>query len=135
MAKAGKTEIGPIFRCSGINQTGTFDHGKLGFVQLVEAGGAMLTIAFPPRAGAELANRFAAAGDMAEHQLAGSPGPDKEKAPPAPMVTDHQAVLSDDGDSIVLTVISGMVPLAVKLSKSRAAKVRQTLEELEAKIG
>lgn len=135
MAKPAKTEIGPIFRCSGIKQTGTFEHGKFGFVQLMEAGGAMLTVAFPPRAGAELANRFAAAGEMAEHQLAGSPGPDKETAPPAPMITDHQAVLSDDGDSIVLTVMSGTIPLAVKLSKSRAIKIRKTLEELEAKIG
>lgn len=134
MAKPANNEIGAIFRCTGINQTGTFDQGKLGFVQLIEARGALLTIAFPPKAAPELANRFAAAGEMAEHQLAGSPGPDQKRSPPAPMVTSHEAVLADEGDGIVLTVMSGTIPLAIKLSKSRAAKIRQTLEELEAKI-
>ncbi len=54
MAKAANTDIGPIFRCSGINQTGTFEHGKFGFVQLVEARGIDADDRLPAAGGPEL---------------------------------------------------------------------------------
>lgn len=134
MATTSTKELGSIFRCAGIRETGTFDHGKLGFVQLIEAGGTLLTVAFPPGAAPEIANRVVAAADMAEHQLAGDPGPGG-KNPPAPMVTNHQASVYADGDTIVLTLMTGSVPLALRLSKSRSEKLRASLEGLEAELG
>ena len=138
MAKPGKTDRNsPLFRCVGVRSMGSGGKGGFGYVELMEQSGAMLTLAFPPQGAPELANRVLSAADLAERELAGiRPAvADGTIAPPAPLVTDQQFTISDDGDTILLTIVTGAVPLAFRLSKSRSEKLRAMLEGAERELG
>jgi hypothetical protein len=126
-------KLGPIFRCTGMDQVAATEDGSLAMVEIIEVDGRRLTISLPPDAAQVLANRFLAAADMAKGRTAAGPvRAGQYQAPPAPLVTDHQIQLSDDASTLVLTFRTGTSPLAARLSASRSAKLRVDLEAAEA---
>jgi hypothetical protein len=128
-------KLGPIVRCTGMEQVGATEDGSLAMVEIIEVDGRRLTISLPPEAAQILANRFLTAADMAKGRTAAGPiRTGQYQAPPAPLVTDHQIQLSDDASALVLTFRTGISPLAARLSASRSAKLRADLEAAEADL-
>ncbi len=123
----------PMFRCNGVRQVGSGKDGSFAFVELVEASGSPLALAFPAAAASELANRIMQAGDLAQSQQVAREG-NQPGAAPAPLATEHIVVPAADGDTILLTLMAGPVPLVVRLSASRSQKLRASLERCEAQI-
>jgi hypothetical protein len=122
-------KLGPIFRCTGMDQVAATEDGSLARVEIIEVDGRRLTISLPPDAAQVLANRFLAAADMAKGRTAAGPVKTGQyQAPSAPLVTDHQIQLSDDASTLVLTFRTGTSPLATRLSASRSAKLGLTLK-------
>lgn len=127
--------LGPIFRCTAMDQVAATEDGKLAMVEIIEVDGRRLTISLPPAAAQVLANRFLAAAEMARSRTAAGPIMEGQyRAPPAPLATDHQIQLSDDASHLAVTFRTGTSPLAVGLSASRSAKLRADLEVAEAEL-
>lgn len=128
-------KLGPIFRCTGMDQVAASEDGKLAMVEIIEVDGRRLTISLPPEAAKVLANRFLAAADIAASRVAAGPVTlGQYRAPPAAVATDHQVQLSDDASTLVVSLRTGTSPLAVRLSASRSAKLRADLEAAEAEL-
>jgi hypothetical protein len=125
-------KLGPIFRCTGMDQVAATEDGSLAMVEIIEVDGRRLTISLPPDAAQVLANRFLAAADMAKGRTAAGPvRAGQYQAPPA--ASDGSSIqLSDDASTLVLTFRTGTSPLAARLSASRSAKLRVDLEAAEA---
>ena len=129
-------EAPPMFRCKGVSEIGAARDGGFGYVELTEVSNEILAVAFPPAAATELANRILSAGELAHSQEA-SANPEIGARPiaPAPLATEHTVVPAEDGDTILLTLMAGAIPLVVRLSKSRSEKLRASLERGEGQIG
>ena len=135
MAKENEQKGPPMFRCNGVRQIGAAQDGQFGYVELFEVNGDPLALAFPATAATELANRIMAAGDMAQSQKAASnPGAGERPLPPAALVTEHTVVPAENGDTILMTLMAGPVPLMVRLSTSRSEKLRASLERCESQM-
>lgn len=123
----------PMFRCNGVKQVGSGKDGAFAFVELVEVSGSPLALAFPAAAASELANRIMQAGDLAQQQQT-APEAGQRGLAPAPLATEHIVVPAADGDTILLTLMAGPVPLVMRLSASRSQKLRASLERCEGQI-
>ncbi|MGV8839641.1 MAG: hypothetical protein ACWA6X_04990 [Bauldia sp.] len=131
MAMMKHATLGQVFSTRGLGRTGTLDGGKFGFVELVGADRATLSIAFPPTGAQAIANRIVAAMEMAEHQRVNGEQPTDIASP---LITDQTVDVTTAGDMLVLTLSTSTVPMTFRLSKSRAAKLRAALEAAEAKL-
>ena len=134
---ADKTQPGGkprLFRCRGVQQIGAGQDGGFAYVEMVEVDGEVMALGFPPGAAGELANRIMSAGDLAVSQQLAAKPPTERQIMPAPLVTEHMAVPSEDGDTITLSLMTGPVSLVVRLSKSRSEKLRASLDRCEAQI-
>ena len=135
MADGPQTKQPPMFRCGGVRQVGAAPNGSFAFIEMFEVSGDPLALAFPPAATTELANRIMQAGDLAmSQQRATDPRGGEQPIPPAALTTEHIVVPAPDGDTIVLTLMAGPVPLTVRLSASRSQKLRASLERCEDQI-
>lgn len=123
-----------LFRCRGIQQIGAGQDGGFAFVEMVEVDGEVLALGFPPEAAGELANRIMSAGDLASAQRLASKPEAERKTMPAPMVTEHTVVPAEDGDTALLSLMTGPTSLVVRMSKSRSEKLRASLERCEDQI-
>lgn len=132
MAIVKHATLGQVFSAQGLGRTGTLDGGKFGFVELVGADRATLSIAFPPTGAPAIASRIVAAMEMAEHQRVNG---EKATDTAAPVVTDQSVEISASGDMLVLTLSTTTVPLTFRLSLSRSEKIRAALEAGEEKLG
>ena len=115
-------EFKNLFRCTGADRVAASMDGKLALVEIIEASGKTITVSFPPEAAPELANRFLAAAQIAEDRKRAGAMPETgdRVAPVAPLVTDHQVQVSDDANTLVLTLRTGTTPLQVQVSKNRS---------------
>jgi hypothetical protein len=128
-------KLGPIFRCTGMDQVAATEDGRLAMVEIIEVDGRRLTISLPPDAAQVLANRFLAAAEIARSRTAAGPlSPGQQQAAPAPLATDHRIEVSDDATHLAVTFRTGTSPLAVGLSATRSAKLRTDLEAAEAEL-
>lgn len=123
-----------LFRARGVQQVGSGQDGNFAFVELVEVTGEVIAVAFPPAAAAEFSNRILTAADLANAQQLKNKPPGDQQPMPAPLVTEHMAVPTPDGDTIHLSLMVGQTSLVVRLSKSRSEKLRASLERCEGQI-
>jgi len=128
---AGKSEL---FRLAGIQQIGAGHDGGFAFIEMVEADGKKLALGFPPDAAAEIANRIQSAGELAMAQRQGGNAGGQPNTMPAPLVTEHSVVPSEDGDTMLVSFMTGPSSVVVRMSRSRAEKLRASLERGESQI-
>jgi hypothetical protein len=135
MAKETEPKQPPMFRCGAVRQVGASQDGGFAFIEMLEVSGQPLALAFPGPAATELANRIMQAGDLAlAQQRAADPQTGERELAPAPLVTEHTVVPAADGDTILMTLLAGPIPLMVRLSESRSQKLRASLERCEGQI-
>ena len=123
----------PMFRCQAVRDVGTSPDGSISFVMVEELDGRVLTLAFPSQNAADFASRFMSAGDLGRAMAEKHAG--KPASLPAPLATDHTVIPSGDGQTLLMTLKSGDVPMVIRLSKNRSAQLRASLEENERLLG